>query len=548
MNTRNFIPLLVGGAATLLAAFLFVLLAFCAFYVPPDKMAVMIRKTGAPLPPGNIIAEPGQKGIQRDALGPGLYFRNPLVWDREMSDLVEISAGDPATWVMHYASGGAEHAVPEIHGQLPEIGVVTSLAGKPWDQEIEVVEPGYQGIQREVLTPGVYRLNPRAYKVEKRPAIVIPLGCAGVVTSRLGTMPEMETVAEKIIGPDGEPVLGETKVVQKLAEEGQRGILRNVLPPGIYYLNPYVYKVTLVQVGYNQISQMRAASPTDDIRFPSRDGFTIEVEVTVVWGRHPEHAPEMIARFGDVSKLESIILSQIRSICRNLGSEYDSTDFIRGEKREQYQIAVTETLRRVAKERDLEILIALIQNIYVQGGTEGDDLDLKETIQRGFIAKEEEISRQREREAAVVKAQLETAKAQIEVAREQVRAETRKKVAEILADGEKQAAEIDARRDLAVAKIERQIATLDAEQALILGQANASVERMKNQAEAEGRRMLIEAFGTGHAFNLYTFAQDFQPQDIRLLFAGEGTLWTDLKSVQDAAAIELLRDASPAQK
>ena len=551
MSLSRIIGSVVGAVLILGGVALGYLWTACRAYVPPYKCLELTRKTGEPLPAGLKIAEPGQKGIQRTALGPGRYFRNPWVWDWELHDLVEIPAGDPQTWREVYTAGDPDYQVPKIEGAWPKVGIVTSLAGKLWDQDAEVVDEGYQGIQRRVLTPGTYRLNPRAYKIELGDAVIVPLGCCGVVTSQLGEMPGVEIITETLIGPDGEPVESERTQVQKLAEEGQRGVLKDILQPGIYYLNPKVHKVTTVQIGYNEISQLNTEDIRDNIRFPSNDGFTIEIEVTVVWGRHPEHAPEMIARFGDVTKIKEIIFSQIRSICRNIGSEYDSIDFIRGEKREEYQRAVTETLQRIATQRDIEILIALIQNYEVHGGTAGADeeMDLRKTIQRGYIAKEEELTRQEQRETAKVKAELEPAKVQIEVVREQLTADTRKKVAEIMAEGHKQAEEIDAQRDLEVARIERQIAQLDAEKTRVLGKANADVEKLANQAEADGKRLMIEAFGTGRAYNLYTFADRFEPESIRLIFAGDGTFWTDLSRLQDAAALELLKSSGqPTEK
>ncbi len=550
MSLYRIIGTVVGATLVLVGLGLGYAWTACRAYVPPDKCLVLIHKTGEPMPAGQKIAEEGQKGIQRRALGPGRYFYNPWVWDWELHNLLEIPVGDPQTWREVYAAGDADYQVPTIEGSWPKVGIVTSLAGKPWTEKSEVVDKGYQGIQREVLTPGTYRLNPRAYKVELVDAQVVPLGCCGVVVSQLGETPGIEVITETAIGPDGEPVEGERREIQKLAAKGERGVLVDILQPGIYYLNPFVYKVEVVQIGYNEISQLKTEDVRENIRFPASDGFTIEIEVTVVWGRHPEHAPQMIARFGNVEKIKQIILGQIRSICRNIGSEYQSTDFIRGEKRELYQRAVTETLQRVAKERDIEILIALIQNFEVHGGTAvaGEEMDLRTTIQRGYIAKEEDLTRQKQKETAMVKADLETAKIQIEVAREQVLAETRKKVAEILAEGNKQAEEIDAQRGLEVARIEKQIAQLDAEKTRVLGKANADVEKLSNQADADGKRLLIEAFGTGRAYNLYTFADRFEPESIRLIFAGEGTFWTDLNRLQDAAALELLRTSAESQK
>jgi hypothetical protein len=34
---------------------------------PPDHMAVITAKTGKPLPPGQLLAQPGQQGIQEQA-------------------------------------------------------------------------------------------------------------------------------------------------------------------------------------------------------------------------------------------------------------------------------------------------------------------------------------------------------------------------------------------------------------------------------------------------------------------------------------------------
>lgn len=546
MTPSRVIGGVVGGVLILSAAVLAFAWTVCRVYVEHDECLVLVRKAGEPMPPGQKIAEPGQKGIQRKALGPGRYFFLPWRWETEKHPLVEISAGDPATWREVWAAGEPDYSIPKVEGQWPEVGIVTSLAGQLWDKDSEVVDEGYQGIQRNVLTPGTYRLNPRAYKVEKAPAVVVPLGCVGVVTSQLGEMPGVETIEEVAIGPDGEPVKGRTKVVQRLAEEGQRGVLKNVFQPGIYYINPKVYQVKIVQIGYNQLAQLRIKDLDTNIYFPSEDGFTIEVEVTVVWGRHPAHTPEMISRFGDVEKVREIILGQIRSICRNIGSEYVSTDFIEGYKREQYQKAVTETLQRVCRERNIEILIALIQNIEVRGGSavEAEGLDLKQTIQRGFIAAEEDLTKQKQRETAKVRAELETVKAAIEVAREQISAEMRKKVAEIKAEAEKAAEQINAQRDLEVAQIERKIAELEAQKTLVLGKAETQVEELHNRAEANGKRMMVEAFGSGRAYNLYTFAQSFAPESIRLIFAGEGTFWTDLTRLQDAAAFQLLKSST----
>jgi len=142
---------------------------------------------------------------------------------------------------------------------------------------------------------------------------------------------------------------------------------------------------------------------------------------------------------------------------------------------------------------------------------------------------------------------LEQARKQVDVARETVSSESNVKVANILADGQKQAAEIDAQRDLDIAKIALEIAQLDSKRTQILGKADADVVRLNNEADAKGAKLLIDAFGSPQAYNNYIFAKNFDPTDLRLIFAGPGTFWTDLKSFQDVGAAKMVQ-TPPSEK
>jgi len=129
----------------------------------------------------------------------------------------------------------------------------------------------------------------------------------------------------------------------------------------------------------------------------------------------------------------------------------------------------------------------------------------------------------------------------VDIARETVKANTRVMVANILAEGEKEAAQIEAQAQLEVATIQEEVAQLVAQRTEILGQANADVVKMKKESEAKGYQMLIQAFGSGQAYNLYTFAENFKPESIRLFFAGDGTFWTDLSRFEELGAAKLLQ-------
>jgi uncharacterized membrane protein YqiK len=99
-----------------------------------------------------------------------------------------------------------------------------------------------------------------------------------------------------------------------------------------------------------------------------------------------------------------------------------------------------------------------------------------------------------------------------------------------------------------VAKIELEIAQLDAQRNQILGKAEADVNRLKAEAEAKGAKMLVDALGSPQAYNNYIFAKNFEPQELRLIFAGPGTFWTDLKSFQEIGASKMIQQGQQEKK
>ncbi len=567
MKTR-LIFLAAAGACMALVFVLGVVWFTFRIEVPPGSCAVLIRKSGAALPPDQVVAtEPGQKGIQEQVLGPGRHFRNPVTWDWKIEDLTVIPSGDPGTWEwIHSLDARQRNELRagkfRFEGDFPKIGVVVRRVGDkpPSGQRIVDRESGYQGILREVLTPGTYKINPYMYDVEPYPAVVIPAGFVGVVTNLFGDEPAGITPAIELQADEAtadsagdEPVAADTaeplvSMVRPLARPGERGTLREVLQPGVYFINPKLQKVTIVEIGFNEYSQVKVSEKENmRIAFPSDTGFNIRVGVTVVWGIDPLHAAEIINTYGNIDRvLDKVIGPQLRSICRNIGSTYAARDFIHGEKREQFQRALTAELQRVCRSKNIEVLLALVREIEVHapgGGPGGDEVteDLKRTIQQSYIAVEKQLTKEKQRDAATVRAQLEEEQKKVEIARENIAAESRVMVANIQAEGEKEAAQTDAQAALEVAAIQEEVARLDAQRIEILGRARTDVEKLKKQSEAQGYRMLVEAFGTAEAFNLYTFAENFEPESIRLFFAGDGTFWTDLSRFEEAGAAKLLQ-------
>ncbi len=549
------IQIALGVVLVVVGGGLVVAFNYCRVYAEPDECVIWIAKSGDPLPSDQEVAEPGQKGIQRLTSGPGRHFYNPIMWNAELVPLVEIAPGDPGSWTWVHTSSRLPSRTAGggnvLAGKFPEVGILTRKSGKPHPDNAAVValDSDYKGIIREVLTPGTYRINPYEYEVKKAPAFVIPAGFVGVVTNQVGEQPVMIDVPD---APAGEALItGEasgplpTKKIRPLATAGQRGTLKDVLPPGVYYLNPNVVRVKIVEIGFNEFTQMAGETFRDTIRFPSKSGFDIELGVTVVWGLHPKHAAAVINEFGTTGEvLQKVIKPQLRSICRNQGSRYEARDFIQGAKREEFQQVLTTALRDVCERKHIELLLALISTVEVysrEGGAVEGEVDLKTEIQDSFIAIERKLTNIKLQETAKKKALLEEARKKVDVMRETVQAEARKQVAQTLAEGERAAAAIAAQGRLDVATIEQQIAELDAQKTELLGRAKAEVVKLKNQADADGQRILVEALGSGSAYNLYTFASNFEPESIRLFFAGEGTFWTDLRRIEELGSAQLLK-------
>jgi hypothetical protein len=60
--------------------------------------------------------------------------------------------------------------------------------------------------------------------------------------------------------------------------------------------------------------------------------------------------------------------------------------------------------------------------------------------------------------------------------------------------------------------------------------------------------MLVEAFGSPQAYNQYILAKNFEPQELRLIFAGPGTFWTDLKTFEQIGASQMIHEQQQEQQ
>ena len=124
--------------------------------------------------------------------------------------------------------------------------------------------------------------------------------------------------------------------------------------------------------------------------------------------------------------------------------------------------------------------------------------------------------------------------------------ETRKLVAEKLAEGQKSVGETEAGTRRLVAAIDRETAELESQAKVITSGAENDGKKLIEEAKASRFKLAVKAFGTPTAFNNWAFANSLPENiELKLFYAGPGTMWTDLK---DAMRIMVPGDAKPVPK
>ena len=555
-------------------------------YVPEGKMAIVTAKSGKAPAPGTILVEKGEKGIWKDVLAEGRYFFNPLRYD------VRI--------------------VPAINIPLGRMGIVTSKVGKELPPgEIIAASKDSKGVWRDVLGPGVYRLNPEGYSVEITEAINIPAGYVGVVTSQTGKLPAKG----------------------QFAGIGEKGVLKDVLQPGLYYINRYAYQVNVIEIGMNQVSMTSSAKgaslfnsksrqasinvaleeleantlnfqqelrkqnqmssmpsvknvfekkmaakrftrgnemamedgmvaaeaplpakpgrkqeskakkpmPKSNIakplsadaqifgvskvvEFPSRDGFKVSLEMTVEFELLPEHIARIYLLYGDLPQVvEKIILPQVLSVSRLKGSSYGARDFIMGEARETFQKDLRVELEKTLAAKNIIVHNAIIRSVEIP-------MEILQPIRAISLAREQDMTNVAMQETAKKLGELNTETELIEQRRREVMQETEKLVATTAAQCRQEVDTIGAEASLKVAEIGVKQAEFKAKTASLKGETEVKVKFLSANEGALGEGMLAKALGGGEYLARLRAVDALNPRvETRVIYAGEGTLWTNLE-------------------
>jgi uncharacterized membrane protein YqiK len=494
-----------------------------ATVVPQGKVGVITAADGDPLDPGRLlgkaitnhrnfqdaeqfIAAGGQKGPQVDILTPGVY--------RILTQSGSIEGGAetmPGLFMVRLF----EATVINENG----IGLVDALDGAPLNQRDYVAESiaghdnfqdghefigsgGQRGPQKDILLPGTYYINPLLFKVIPETAKEIRPGEVAVVVSNVGKDPsedvrrEMaqkvrqrmereereqaeqsaarldmiddkrtveEIKADLMSGDPADRRLDEGAHEAYVVPEGYRGIQETVVGPGRYYVNtlaisPIVIPTTNQTVEWTAGEVANTFNPFEVI---SKDGFTMQLEVRVVFRVKPEDAPFMVAKIGGIERLiQNVMHPLIDSIFRNQASESSAMAYLQNRHEEQERAEAR--VRAHLLKYHVDVVNVLICHIHLPE-------ELMKTQTEKILAEQRQNMYNAQREAEEKRIQLEKTKSQA-----------------------------DNQKDLMAATVGVEIAGKRAEQRKAEGEGEAHYIQQTGRAEAEKVRLMGEAQGVAY--------------------------------------------------
>lgn len=428
-----------------------------------------------------------------------------------------------------------------------EVAVLLHKTGKNLPSgQILATEPGQKGIQLDVLPTGRYFRNPYSWDWRIAQVTDIPPGSVGVKI--------------RLYGDD----LPQGAI---LATATSKGITKDVLRPGKYFINPYAYQVQTFDaisirpgcvgvvtsligrdvlsddlppearnnflvgpdlkgvqavvldpgtyylnpyvvsvVEVNLQSQRFALSGDDAISFLTADGFNITVEGTIEYALMREKVALLTHQIGDMDDiLKKLILPRARGFSRIEGSKNPAKNYITGETRQQFQDNLETHLQKLCQTWGIDIKSVLIRNI-----TPPDEI--------ASIIRDREVAVQM---AKAYEQQIAQAKSQAELTKQEMLAQQNKAKVEadtaairavIHAKQEQSVQLMAANRELEVARIENDASVAQAEAVMLRAQAERDVVRMNNEAEAAVVAAQVKPYGSGLNYAKHAFYERLAPR------------------------------------
>jgi len=245
--------------------------------------------------------------------------------------------------------------------------------------------------------------------------------------------------------------------------EGYRGIQETVVGPGRYYVNtlaitPIIIPTTNQTVEWTAGEVVNTFNPFEVI---SKDGFTMQLEVRVVFRVKPEDAPFMVAKIGGIERLiQNVMHPLIDSIFRNQASESSAMAYLQNRHEEQERAEAR--VRAHLLKYHVDVVNVLICHIHLP-----EDLMITQTEK--ILAEQRQNMYNAQREAEEKRIQLERTKSQA-----------------------------DNQKDLMGATVGVEIAGKRAEQRKAEGEGEAHYIQQTGRAEAEKVRLMGEAQGVAY--------------------------------------------------
>jgi len=485
-----------------------------------NQIGVIVATDGAPISEGRLLGNHteghnnfqsgheflkngGQKGPQIDILLPGTYRIN--------AKLFVVTVMKATT-------------VP-----VKEIGLVTARDGEPLPPTEYIAKPvtghqdfqsgagflangGQRGPQLDFLKPGTYYINPLLFDVTLDNVLIVERGEVAVIVSTIGKDPSLEP-AQQLSKKDGV----ENGVERYVVSSGYRGIQRDVLGPGTYYLNklaftPHIIPTTNITIDWaidkwspknltGNISQTNSKSDTalsgsetiksrtfNPLNIVSKDGFEMSVEVKVILRVLPEQAPHMVARIGTIENLvEDVIHPLIDSSFRNQASSSEAMQFMQDRYEEQRKAEV-HSAEELSKYH-VECVSVLICQIKLPDR-------LMQTLTDKVVASQQKAMYDSQQEAEGRRAEMEKTKAQADLQPSLVKAEIDVKIATqqkqqniILAEGQSQSTKL---QQEGIAAGIAAVGNAEAQKISAIGQSTAQAYQLQADALGQQPMSIIE--------------------------------------------------------
>lgn len=419
---------------------------------------------------------------------------------------------------------------------------------------VEEVAPSeeYKGVQKAVLTEGRHWRDPYNWEWEVIDQIVIPEGKLGVLVSRTGDdlpygeflakvddagVPTTKGIMPDVLNPGRYPVnpylfdileaepqtvdAGFKGVLTNLAgpipenpntllvETGFRGVQPETKDPGTYYLNPFRERVTEVDCR----SQRYNLSESGEMGFPSKDGFWVSLDGIIEFRVNPENAAQVYVEYNDSENgdrideelIAKVIMPNARSFCRLEGSNKLGREFIQGETRTKFQEDFQTAMQTACEPLGIEIIQALITRIRPPQQIAGPvrDREVSKQSERQFI---QQIAQQESEQKLAIEVAL--------VGQKQALVKADQEVVKLTTEAmqEQEVAVTKANQELEVSRFKLEAATDEAAAIEARGKAVADVIGFENEAEAAGWVKAVDAFGgQGENYAQFVLLQKLAP-------------------------------------